>query len=61
MWRTFQDYADNKPATEFLNVQWTREHELMIDGSVGSPDHQASWEALEQLPGTLNRHGFFEA
>ena len=46
MWRTFQDYADNKPAAEFLNVQWTRDHELMIDGAVGSPDHQASWEAL---------------
>ena len=46
MWHTFQEYADNQPAAEFLNVQWTAEHEGLIDGQVGSPDHQASWEAL---------------
>ena len=46
LWRTFQEYADNQPAAEYLTVQWDAEHEGMINGQVGSPDHQASWEAL---------------
>ena len=46
MWSSFQDYADNKPATEFFSIRWASEHEKMIDGETGTPDHQASWEAL---------------
>ena len=46
LWNTFQEYKDGKPAAEYMTMQWTAEHEKMIDGQVGVPDHQASWEAL---------------
>ena len=46
MWKSFQEYADDRPAAEFFSLPWTSEHEALIDGKVGLPDHQASWEAL---------------
>ena len=46
MWNTFQDYMDDRPAAQFFSLPWTSTHEALIDGTVGVPDHQASWEAL---------------
>ena len=29
-----------------MQLKWTEEHERLISGTIGLPDHQAEWEAL---------------
>ena len=46
MWNTFEDYLQDRPAAQFLSVPWSSTHEALIDGVIGIPDHQATWEAF---------------
>ena len=39
-------YKAGQPPTHYIEVAWTDMHERIVQGLIGLPDHQASWEAL---------------
>ena len=43
---TWRQYARNEQASCYLQVEWSDKHEVIIEGKIGVPDHQSSWEAL---------------
>ena len=45
-WESWADYAANTRAKNYMEIQWNKEHEQLINGKTGVPDFQASWEAL---------------
>ena len=45
-WLCWDAYVRNDNPQHYLQIRWTPEHEQIIDGTVGVPDHQAEWEAL---------------
>ena len=45
-WDSWAAYVANARAESYLEIQWTTEHETLISGKTGSPDYQASWEAI---------------
>ena len=38
MWQTWDSYQKDKPADEFMQLQWTPLHESPIAGQIGVPD-----------------------
>ena len=46
LWDSWQSYEAAEPAKEFIQLRWTAQHEALIAGEVGRPDHQASFEML---------------
>ena len=46
MWPTWDAYARQDTPTAYLQLAWDERHEKLISGKIGSPGHQADWEAL---------------
>ena len=46
LWLSWPAYARNEEPSHYLMVEWDASHEKLISGKIGTPDHQASWEAL---------------
>jgi hypothetical protein len=48
---------DNRPPDEYFKITWGPEHAQLIQGVIGDPGSQASWEALASLGGAGIRTG----
>ena len=46
LWTSWAAYQRNEHPSSYIIIEWDKKHEHLINGEIGKPDHQASWEAL---------------